>query len=156
MHNSRGALIYTSNQSESVEDSEDYCHGLQVELLPQDRSSAAITKDCKAGSSPGSPASPAVRLALTPDEAAGSVFVRLSVGPPSRQHSITDGQALILALQQEERDARGELSLRTAPMSPFDIHLSKAECQERQASHAHSEPSLQTPRQQHLACMNPA
>ena len=156
MHSSKGALTYTDGQSESIEDSEKYHHGLQVQLQPWDQSSAAVTKDCMAGSSPGSPASSAVRLALTPDEAAGSVSMRLSVGPPSRQHSITDGQSLISALQQEERDARGELAVRTAPVSPFDLHLSKAEGQERQACHAQSEPSIHMPRQQQSACMNAA
>ena len=156
MHSSKRALTYRGDQSESVEDSQNHCHGLQVGLQPRDQSSAAITKDCMAGSNPGSPASSAVRLALAPDEVAGSVSVRLSAGPPSRQHSITDGQSLISALQQEERDARGELTVRTAPVSPFDLHLNKEEGQERRASHAHSEPSLQTPRQQQSACMNTA
>ena len=156
MHSSSGALTWTGDQSESVKACEKFCHELQVELQPLGRSSAAITEGCKAGSSPGSPASSAVRLALTPDEAAGSVSARLSVGPPSRQHSITDGQSLISALQQEERDALGELSVQTAPVSPFDLHLNKAEGQERRASHAHSEPSTHMPRQQQSGCMNAA
>ena len=90
-----------------------------------------MTDGHAAGTSPGSPASSAVRLALTPDEAAGSVTVGLSVGPPSRQHSITDGQSLISALQQEERAARGELDVRTAPPSPFDLHLNNREGKDR-------------------------
>ena len=56
--------------------------------------------------------SQAVAVDMAPDEATGTISVILSCRAPSRQQSITDGQSLIAALEQEERHARGDCTVR--------------------------------------------
>ena len=67
----------------------------------------------------------AIGVVLMPDEATGLVSVSLSCEPLSRQHSITDGQSLIAALEQEELDAKGGMSARRPPMA---LAVGSSEC----------------------------
>lgn len=81
-------------------------------------------------SHPAERSKPAVSMALVPDEATGIVTVRLSCQPLSRQPSITDGQSLIVALEQEEKEAKGELFVKL-PASVFTSQRSEENCRTR-------------------------
>ena len=54
--------------------------------------------------------SQALDVVMVPDEATGSVSLTLSCKAPARQQSITNGQSLLAALEQEEFAARGDVT----------------------------------------------
>ena len=65
--------------------------------------------------------SQALHVDMVPDEATGTISLTLSCKAPPRQHSITNGQSLIAALEEEELAARGDATARQ-PSKSLTVH----------------------------------